>query len=144
MLALALGAGYLVLRAAPATPKLSGTVLLDKVPAAGATVELHFQDPVLSQKDRVVTTRTNARGHFVIGPLAARRHVVAPWDESGTDWRLDFAAGGQRFQGWQNRSLGAPSAAIEVSCDLRDPVKAGTLGTRSAGEGMCRLVGEKD
>jgi hypothetical protein len=141
-LLLAAGACYEVFRNVPKTPLLSGIATLRGKPVADAKVRLYFQDPVLSENSSVLSASTDSAGRFTIGPIARRLSLEMPWDEKGTDWRLEFVIGNERYQGWQNRTLDTPSTSIEVSCEIAEPVHTGTLGVRSKGEGSCRFVSE--
>ena len=141
--ALSTSACYPIFHDVQDTPIVSGIVTMHGKPVADAMVQLYYNDPVLSDTNRVLAGKADASGRFTIGPIKDFKYFGGLVGYAGTDWRLEFVVGGTHYQGWQNRSLGFPSAMIDVSCELDDPIKSGTLGLRSTGEGFCRIVSER-
>lgn len=141
--ALSASACYPVFHEVPTTPLVSGVVALDAKPVPNVIVRLYNEDPVLAEKNEVVTAMTDDSGRFTIGPIMKFSYFEGVGN-AGADWRLEFESDGLRHIGWQNRALDLQSRSVDVSCELHDPVRTGRLGVRSTGEGACRLVSEKE
>ena len=141
--ALSSSACYPVFHDVPTTPLVSGVVALHGRPVSSVIVRLYNEDPVLAERNDIVTARTDDSGSFTIGPIM-KFSYFAGMGNPGTDWRLEFEFDGQRHIGWQNRALALQSRSVDVTCELDDPVRTGRLGLRSSGEGACRIVSEKE
>lgn len=102
-------------------PEVSGVVLRDGAPAAGAEVVLTTRF-----SKSAATARTDADGRFKLGPLSELQFTKTLLGDPLYIYALTIkVAGGAEYRGLEGRGMGYPPRELAVTCDLSRPLGQG-------------------
>lgn len=100
------------------TPGVSGVVLSDGAPLAGARVHLHPSLTSAPCGPSRLSTTTDAGGGFSFKGRKALELLVVVGDRPDR-WALCIESGGEFIDGWRATGVGYPPERIAFTCDVQ-------------------------
>ncbi len=97
-------------------PAVSGTVLRQGLPVAGAQVVVssrHGQERQIGF--------TDDEGHFALQPLREFQLTTPVMGDPTYAFRVEIAVGGQDYRGYSEGRVGDAPSALKIECDLARP-----------------------
>jgi hypothetical protein len=103
-------------------PKITGLVLDSGLPVANAEVKLSGRFT-----DRIVTTRTDAAGRFIVGPITEFEFTTTLLGDPLFGYDLQISRVSEIYKALSNSNVGFVPHNIQVNCDLSRPVFKGRI-----------------
>ena len=114
------------------TPEISGIVLSDGAPVAGARIYVHHSLSAEQCGPSKISATTDLEGKFAFTGRKEVQLLVVMGDRLDR-WALCIESDGRFIDGWRANGIGYPPSRSSFTCDVNAASQAGP-----SGRGICR------